>query len=232
MRSLGVICARANSKGLANKNLGLISGIPLIAYSVTQALLSNLTHIVVSSDSIDILGVACQAGTVAPLLRPAELATDTSRIEEALQHALLAEKSIGAKYDVIILLQNSSPFRTADDINKSLQKLEEDYNSVMTVTKAVHNHPMGSWMIEDGKVKPFMESSGYYRRQDKPDVYYENGMVYGVKADLFIKSGNLREQEIAMVEIPEIRSMDIHDKDDLILANAIADIIKKEANSV
>ena len=49
---------------------------------------------------------------------------------------------------------------------------------------------------------------------------------------MFIKSGNLREQEIAMVEIPEIRSMDIHDKDDLILANAIADIIKKEANSV
>ena len=125
MKILGTICARGGSKGIKNKNIRLLHGIPLIVYSI-KALKAwgKADRIICSTDSVDIQNIVRNHGIEAPFTRPAELATDQAGKIKVLQHALkFCEDERNIKYDYVVDLDPTSPLRTVKDIDLSFKKL-------------------------------------------------------------------------------------------------------------
>ena len=142
MKILCTICARAGSKGVANKNLRLINNKPLIVYSIEQAIATKLfDQVVVSSDSKEIREVALTNGATFCVDRPAELATDTAPKLPAIKHCVEnAEKKFG-QFDVIIDLDATAPLRESSDIIGALELLQSaQADNVITGTPA-HRSP-------------------------------------------------------------------------------------------
>ena len=122
-RALGVICARGGSKGLPDKNILDLGGKPLIAWTVAAAQgATRLDRTIVSTDSPRIADAARAHGADVPFLRPPELASDTAKITDALIHAV---ETLGGGYDVVVLLQATSPFRTSTDIDATVAALRD-----------------------------------------------------------------------------------------------------------
>ena len=115
---LYVIPARGGSKGIPGKNIKPLAGRPLISYTIEVAkqVATDISDICLSTDDLRIIAVAEAEGLKVPFVRPAHLATDTCGTYEVLIHALDFYKSIGREYDTLVLLQPTSPFRTADDV--------------------------------------------------------------------------------------------------------------------
>ena len=217
MTSLGIICARHNSS-FKGKNWALVNGIPMIQRSILTAKESNLTRVIISTDSAMIAFLARALDADVPFKRPEKYATDDCRIENAVKHGVeFCEKQQECKYGVIVLLQNSSPMRLAVDINDCLSLMAQGYTNVLTTTLATHYHPYKAYI--GGKSTNYNEL--VYRRQDLTDAYYENGLVYAVKRDYFMETNSLRSDNFGMVVIPEHRSIDIHNEWDLCMTEAI-----------
>ncbi len=203
--------------------MAMLNGERLILRSLRIAKQSKLTRLIVSTDSEEMAQIAKINGGDVPFLRPSGLAQDDSPIEDALRHGLeFCEKQEGIKYDVLVLLQNSSPFRLAEDVDKAIDKLEWGFTSALTVSVDEHVHPELAWQLIGDAVQLGKQDLTHYRRQDRDVIYYENGLVYATLRDKFIINNDLRMRETALIEIPKIRSMDIHDESDLIIANALA----------
>ena len=126
MRILGLIPARGGSKGIPHKNSKLLGGKPLIAYSIEAALASaQLTSVLVSTDDEGIAEVSRQFGAQVPFLRPAALAQDHSPTIDTVVHALQYYRATGEDYDAVCLLQPTSPFRTAQDIQLAVSAFRQ-----------------------------------------------------------------------------------------------------------
>jgi CMP-N,N'-diacetyllegionaminic acid synthase len=166
---VGLIPARGGSKGIPGKNLALLAGKPLVAWTVEAARSSRrLTRIVVSTDSPEI---AAAAG-VEVLERPTALAADETPMLDVIRHALGALGSC----DVLVLLQPTSPLRRAEHIDEAVDLLiETGADSVVSVVEVPHQFRPGSLMrIEEGRLLP-LGPAGPLRRQDKPVLYARNG---------------------------------------------------------
>ena len=125
-RVLAVITARGGSKGLPRKNLLPLGGLPLVVWSIKAGqAASYVDRLIVSSDDSEIIETCRTAGCEAPFVRPASLAQDTSDIGPALVHALDQLEAAGETFDLLVLLQATSPFRTGDDIDNCIRKCVE-----------------------------------------------------------------------------------------------------------
>jgi len=123
---LGIITARAGSKGLPGKNILPLCGKPLIAWSILAARQSTyLDSLVVTTDSQDIADISVQYGAEVPFLRPAELATDTSTSFSVIKHSIQELKRKSALFDIVVLIEPTSPLREAQDIDHALEKMLE-----------------------------------------------------------------------------------------------------------
>src|SRR3989344_3436867 len=124
-RILAVITARGGSKGLPGKNIKLLGGKPLIAHTISVAQKRNfITHLIVSTDDEAVAEIARAHGGIVPFLRPAELAQDKTPHLPVMQHAIeFMEKKIGEPYDYVVILQPTSPFRTVEDTDLTIQKM-------------------------------------------------------------------------------------------------------------
>ncbi len=144
MNILGVIPARGGSKSVPRKNIALVHGKPLIAYTIEAAQHSRLlTHFLVSSDDPEIIAVARKYGAPVPFVRPAELATDIAPTLPVVQHAVgEMERMHGITYDFVVLLQPTTPLRLPEDIDAALEKLvATGANSVISVCDVGAYHP-------------------------------------------------------------------------------------------
>lgn len=193
-RILGIILARGGSKSVKKKNIRPINGIPLIAYTIAEALRSQwITRVIVSSDDYEIRQTAVVYGAEAPFVRPDELATDTASALSADQHALAwAEKDEGQNYDYVVELMCTNPMKTFADIDSALEKLvTTEADSVIGVTRLEDHHPIRIKKIEDDRIVDFClpEIPETHRQQLKPDAYIRNGAIYSVKRDL-LKNGS------------------------------------------
>jgi len=220
-----VICARAGSKGLKDKNFAKVQDKPLIWYSCNAALSAkSLSRTLVSSDSDVILSLAAEYG-VETLKRPDQYATDTSRIEEAMIHALEFAESDGERYDLVALLQNSSPMRIGQDIDGAVAQMGacwDEADSVMSVNTVIGSHPLKMKKITDGGLLvPFIDNHGLYRRQDYPPVFEENGCVYVVKRSYLLEHHRVIAERCVPYFIDPVRSFDVHDDNDLIVVEAL-----------
>jgi len=190
---LGVITARGGSKGIPGKNIKLLGDKPLIAYTIEIAKQSKLiTHLIVSTDDTEIAKVCKDCGAEVPFIRPAELAQDNTPHLPVMQHAVdFMENKIGEKFDCIVTLQPTSPFRIAEDIDKTIQKLidtlEAD-SAVSIVETESGSHPMKMKKLEDGRVLSYcMEEPEGTRRQDLPKCYKRSSAVYVTYRDLMME---------------------------------------------
>lgn len=213
---LAVITARGGSKGLPRKNLAPFRGAPLIAWTIRAAQASpGIDRLILSSDDAEIIETARSLGCEAPFQRASELAGDTAASIDVLLDA--ADRVPG--YDIVVLLQPTSPLRTADDIEATLTVMAETgAPGAVSVSEA----PCHPYLIfgrdAAGRLSPFVEKPvGLgWRRQDLPPAYRVNGAVYAADlAWLRAERTLCKAGETAAYEMPVQRSIDIDTLEDL-----------------
>jgi CMP-N,N'-diacetyllegionaminic acid synthase len=204
---LGLIPARGGSKSIPRKNIRDLCGKPLIAYTIAAArAASSLDRIVVSTDDEEIAGIARACGADVPFLRPAALARDDTPGVDPVLHAL----SELPQFDWVLLLQPTSPLRSAADIDGIVDCcLERHAVSAVSVCEASH-HPY--WMFErdaDGRLVPVVDRPLVTRRQALPTVYALNGALYLAQREWVVERRTLVSRESLAYVMPPERSADI-----------------------
>ena len=215
-RVLGIIPARGGSKGIPGKNLKNIAGKPLIAWTIEAAAASRyLDWSVLSSDDIEIIEVAKKYGCEAPFRRPVKYARDDSPSIELLLHAVNALPG----FDIVVLLQPTSPLRVAADIDGCLECLINTGASSCVSVREVKDHPYWTfWVKPDGRLCSFVSepSALNSRRQDLPHALCLNGAVYAARIPALLSSRTLIGNDTVAYEMPLWRSVDIDEPDDLV----------------
>lgn len=232
MRKICTICARGGSKGVKNKNIRKLAGKPLIAYSLEQALESQLFDIVaVSSDSPEILAIAEKYGADFSIERPDALATDTSAKIPAIRHCVEeAENRVQHRFDVVVDLDATSPLRSTQDIRDCMALLDrKDCPNVITGTPARRSPYFNLVEVdENGVVRLSKElSASVVRRQDAPPCYDMNASIYVWKRDALFDAPNLFNEKTELFVMPEERSIDIDSELDF----KIVEFIMRELGS-
>jgi N-acylneuraminate cytidylyltransferase len=225
---LAVIPARAGSRGLPGKNVRSFAGHPLIAHSLLCArACPEITRTVVSTDSAEIANVARQYGGEAPGLRPPELAADDTPLWPVLRHTLGAvEREEAQPYDLLALLDPTSPARLPSDISRAVAKLaaHPEADGVVAVSKPDFNPAWNCVVERGGWMCDFVTGAGAIaRRQDAPAVYRINGVLYLWRADFVrrVESDWRARGNHVMLEIPETRALSIDDLDQFERAEAL-----------
>jgi CMP-N-acetylneuraminic acid synthetase len=226
MNILGVIPARGGSKSVPRKNIALVHGKPLLAYTIQAAQGSQrITHFVVSSEDPEIIAVAKRYGAPVPFERPAELAADESPTLPVVQHALREMEMLeGIAFDYIVLLQPTTPLRLPEDIDAAVDKLiGTGADSVISVCDVGAYHPARMRQIVDDRLVelPIREPKEMLRRQDLPPVYIRNGAVYAVKREVVIEHNSMVGQVSRPYIMPDERSINVDSELDLLLAEIL-----------
>jgi CMP-N,N'-diacetyllegionaminic acid synthase len=220
VKVLALVPARGGSRGLPRKNLRMVAGRPLIAWTIDCALTAEcIARVVVSTDDDEIATTAESLGAEVPFIRPAELASDEILDLPVYEHALewLAEHQ-GYRPDAVAWLRPTAPLRTTADIDAAVAALEQtDAGCVRSVCQAEH-HPYWMKRIEDERLTPFIggaDELAYPRRQLLPPVYRLNGAVDVVRCSAVAATGVLYPLPMAPYVMPRDRSVDIDDPLDL-----------------
>jgi CMP-N-acetylneuraminic acid synthetase len=234
MRVLAVIPARGGSKGIPNKNLALLCGRPLLAYTADAVKGSKrITRAVVSTDDARIAECARSLGLDVPFMRPASLAGDDVPMLPVLQHAIGEMQQKGFTADAVVLLQPTSPLRRAEHIDAAVDWLERaGGDSVVSVVEVPHQfNPVSVMRMEDGWLKPFLDAPSVTRRQDKPRVFARNGpAVLVARADVVTGGSLYGERSWPLGMTPE-ESLDIDTPWDLKLVESVLSA-RSNANSL
>jgi len=221
-RVLGVITARGGSKGLPGKNVRIINGKPLVAWTIEAALESNLIdRVILSSDDAEIIKIAKKWKCDVPFVRPENLAHDDSPIEGALVHAL---DNIAEKYYYIVLLQATSPLRIADDIDGCIEACHRnDAPSCISVCPSPKSPYLMFTLQPDRQMSPLFDLGGREtrRRQDLPDAVVPNGAVYVSKVSRYRQDRDFYVPGAVAYQMPEDRSVDIDAEFDLRIMEAV-----------
>lgn len=220
---IGIIPARAGSKGIPGKNIKLLCGLPLLAYTINEAKKSRyLSDIILSTDSLEIAEIGRKFGANVPYLRSTGLATDNISVIPTLLDCLKnAEKNYKTNMDFIIMLQPTTPLRLVDDIDNALELLfEKDADSIISVSPVIQ-HPYYMYYLDrDRKVKPLPDTKNSLnkRRQEFPQIYIRNGAIYAAKVDFFKRMKYIYDENSIVSIMPFERSININDEVDWILA--------------
>ena len=215
-----IIPARGGSKGIPDKNIKIIGGKPLIAWTIETARRSKyIDRVITTTDSDKIAGICKEYNSEVPFMRPKHLANDSAKGTDVILHTLNWLKSKKIDYDYFILLQPTSPFRTAKHIDEAIENIVsfENINNLVSVTK-VHQHPY--WMKRinnDGYVEEYQKDDeiNYYNRQELPNLYVNNGAIYISKCDYFLKNKSFYKNECLPYIMGKKESIDRDILDDL-----------------
>lgn len=222
MNNLVLIPARGGSKGIPGKNIKPLNGRPLIYYTLDAACtVASPENICVSTDSDEIIGIVRKYGLDVPFKRPDYLASDTAGSYEVILHAIDFYEQRGIKYDRIVLLQPTSPFRTGTHIQEALSLYHPGTDMVASV-KIAHANPYFTLFEEN--TEGFLSRSkpgGFTRRQDCPFVYEFNGAIYIMNVQSLKIQTHSNFAKIRKYVMAEEDSLDIDTNLDWIVAEAI-----------
>lgn len=211
-RIIGLIPARGGSKGLVHKNIRKLAGKPLIAWTIEQARASKyLDNVLVSSDDSNIIRIAKQYGVYVPFIRPKELATDKAKMNDVILHAIHWLEAKGEYYDLLLLLQPTSPMRLTEDIDDAIKLLFlKKAQTVISVCKEKCNIYSINTLPKDGCMKNFISKRIMNKnRQELPQYYRLNGVLYLTGIDYFKKYKTLTGPSTYAYIMPIERSVDI-----------------------
>lgn len=190
---LAIIPARGGSKGIIGKNLRPLGGIPLISFPIENAKRSKLlTRLVVSTDSEEIGRYVHECG-VKVIQRPAEFGTDQSPVIDSVIHVLDELEKTGEAFDIVVLLQPTSPFWTSDQLDEVLSMFEdEDLDGVVSVVPSLEMHPARMYHKDTQDfLSPLLKDGETIRRQELSPVYFRNGCFYAVRTSVLKNSQTL-----------------------------------------
>jgi len=214
---LAVTLARGGSKSIPHKNLAMINGRPLIEYTFDEALKSQyIDDYFVSTDCEKTIEV-CRANMVNHVLRPDKLATDTAKSSDALIHAV---QTVGGDYEYVVELMATNPFKTVEDIDACIEKLDETgAPSVVSVVRVLDNHPARVKYIRNDVLMDFFMEPPESRRQDlEPHAYVRNGSIYAVNIEFLLEEKARYGAETRPYIMPADRSVNIDEPTDLLIA--------------
>lgn len=222
MKSIAVITARSGSKGLKDKNIKLLNGKPLIAYTIEAAKKSGCFDCVhVSTDSIEYAEIAKQYGAEVPFLRDKNLASDTASSWDVMRNVIKKYAANGQDYKRAMLLQPTSPLRTAEDIQNAFALMEEkNGEAVIGVCEMEHSPLWSNVLKEDGNMQGFLKMEYGVPRQQLPVYYRINGAIYLVNTDFLIRHGNVFDKDSYAYIMPKERSVDIDGMIDFLFVEA------------
>jgi CMP-N-acetylneuraminic acid synthetase len=224
VRILALITARGGSKRLPGKNVRLLGGKPLIAWSIDVAKNnSDICDILVSTDDSTIASVAIEAGAYVPWLRPADLSTDTATSVDVALHALDWYEAENGAVDGVLLLQPTSPFRTQETIRQGIKLFGPNgYRPVLGVS-LTHEHPMWMLKVEEDCLVPFIQEHGIgIRSQDLPTAYVVNGSFYLISpAQLRASHSFVGEKTIPLIIESPREAIDIDTEWDFFIAETM-----------
>ncbi|MDK2744679.1 MAG: acylneuraminate cytidylyltransferase family protein [Nitrospira sp. BO4] len=217
---LGLIPARGGSKRAPKKNLRRVGGRPLIAWTIEEARKSRyIDRLILSSEDDEIIAVAKEWGCEVPFKRPPELATDEARGIEPVLHALHVVQG----FDLIVLLQPTSPLRIVDDIDQCIEKCVYDEGAPCVVSVAqVDKNPGWMYTLERAdKLRPLLKGTDSSTPYALDPVYALNGAVYVAEVNWLKKSKSFLTDETVGMIMPKERSLDIDTELDFRILNAI-----------
>jgi CMP-N,N'-diacetyllegionaminic acid synthase len=219
MDVLAVIPARGGSKGVPYKNIRILGGRPLIQYSIQAAAgARTLTDWLVSTDDEAIAAIARRLGAPVPFLRPAELATDRSTAIPVMQHAVRSmEQARGRAYEAVMMLQPTTPFRTAADIDLAIGRLgATGADSVISVVAVEGHHPARMKFLDADRLvdPPFVEAYENQPRQELRPMYIRNGAIYLTRRDVLMEQGSFKGNDCRALVMPAWASVNIDTADD------------------
>lgn len=192
MKILAITLARGGSKKVKKKNIKILNNKPLIWYTIKEAQKSKyIDDYIISTDCKNIKKISEKFNVLVPFLRPKYLSSDKAKSSSALLHAVkFMEKKNRIKYDIIVELMCTSPFKTSKDIDRCIEKLiTHKADSVIAMKRLYDHHPARIKKIVNGKIKNFCVTEiAESRRQDlKPKAYVRAGAIYVLNRDYFIK---------------------------------------------
>lgn len=221
--NLAVIPARSGSKGLPGKNIRLLSGKPLLAYTVLAARNSGLfDEIYLSTDSPEYAQIGIEYGASAPFLRSPELATDTAGSFDVVRDALHKYREAGRVFAAVALLQSTSPLRNAQDIAGAYQLFaSKNARAVVSLCEADHSPLLCSHLPMDGSLDGFLNPCASGPRQKHGVFYRINGAIYIAETSFIENTSNLYQVGCYGYVMPKERSVDIDDETDFFIAQAL-----------
>ena len=219
MNTLGLIPARAGSKGLYKKNIKDFCGKPLIHWTIKAAIeSSSINRVIVSTESEEIKKISLNSGAEVPFLRPSHLAKDDSLSIDVTLDLINNLKDI----DEVILLQPTSPLRTTADIDASYKfRKEKKGDSLVSYCKS-NKHPSSYFKInKEGFLEPYISFSPNKRRQEYEETFLVNGAIYIASTKFLKENRSFISSETIGFKMPLERSIDIDDLSDWIIAESL-----------
>lgn len=226
MRRICSICARAGSKGVKGKNVRPLLGKPLIAYSIEQAIASQLFDVIsVSSDSPYILDVSREYGADILIRRPDDLATDSAAKLPVIRHCVTEAESIaGYVFDICVDLDATSPLRSVDDIRSAVDLLESSGAGNVITAMPARRSPYFNLIELSADGAPQLSKSlsrAVVRRQDAPACFDMNASIYVWRREALFSGQGLFNPDTKLYVMPEERSIDIDSESDFIFVEAL-----------
>ena len=228
-----IIPARGGSKGVPQKNIRFLAGKPLIAYTIDCTLNSKyINKVVVSTDDQEIATISEKYGAEV-VKRPDSLATDNSPTIDAVFHVLESLKIQNEKQTVIVLLQPTSPLRTSQDINSAIDLFfKNECDSVISVCECQHS-PYWAYKIDNHYLKTILGNNYLkMRRQDLPKSYIPNGAIYISTVAVLQESRSFNSPRTIPYIMPSIRSVDIDNELDFIVAESIINMLSRHSSKI
>ena len=223
---LALIPARGGSKGLPGKNIKPMLGKPLIGWTIEQALASEfIDKVVVTTDDKEIAEISRKFKADVPFLRPRELAQDSSPTMDAVLHAVNWFEENGELYDILVLLEPSSPLRDSEDIDNSIKLLSStpEAESIVGICQVESAHP--SFIVQLGKENfliPYLNKEfKVIRRQDIEDLYFFEGSLYVSLINSLKSRKNFYHEKCLEYIVPKWKSYEIDDLSDFIIIEAL-----------
>ena len=223
---LGLIPARGGSKGFPRKNIKLLLDKPLIAWTIEQALESKyIDRLIVSTDDIEIAEISKKYKADVPFIRPRELSEDNAKGIDVVLHTLdwLKENDKRKKYDLIMLLQPTSPLRKYEDIDKAIELLFlKEAKAIVSVCEVDHHPLWTNALPEDGCMKDFIRKEIINKnRQELPIFYRLNGAIYLAYCNYIKEQKSFFSKDTFAYIMPKSRSADIDNEIDFELAQIL-----------
>lgn len=222
---VAIIPARGGSKGLPRKNIKPLLGKPLIAWSIEQAHNSKyIDRVVVSTDDHEIENISKQFGAEIPFLRPEYLASDSASTIDVILHAVNFFEEANQSFDILVLLEPTSPLRESTDIDKALEMLiaAPTAESIVGVSRVESTHPSFLVRLENNFLRPYINSDfKVIRRQDLEQLYFFEGTLYIAYTESLKKRKKYYHENALGYIVPKWKSFEVDDELDFLIIETI-----------